>query len=279
MGIDCINVKENSSCKPYFTTIINNKSLASASKKNIYILAFLNKCIYKTPDTTSIISSNDENEYNFDINIENINHKFNNIQNRIWISNGHIKNINLKNISSNKFFSIVEMMDFINSSKIFDDTLILGNIINDSIQEYEAILNCYLSTSENDIKKEIQFYKTEYANTTFNCLDILNKLVKYCNLSNASLPFFSLSKNFNCDKWIKNHDICKLCCGYLRVCGFNCSGENEERRIGDDTYVLHLKPYSYLKEGNEKHLIDLTLRIYFKWDNFKIKIGYIGKHF
>jgi len=279
VGINNIYAKENKPCEPDLTRKIKNKTIVNSLKRNIYMLAFLNKCIYKSSDITVIISSCTDSECNLDINIDKMSHNFNNVQNRIWISNGYIKNTNVNNIQLSRFLSIKQVLKDIKENKIFGDTLTFADSINVSYEEYESMLHDIFSQCDANINRDIQYYKNEYANTVFDCLSILDKLVKYYNISGIPKTPVNMSKNFNCDKWIKNYEICKICNGYLRVCGFNCSGENEEREIGDESYVIHLKPYSYLKEGIEKHLVDLTLRIYFKWDNGKIKIGWIGKHF
>jgi hypothetical protein len=279
MGISKIDVKVNSPCEPDLAKDIKNTCLSDNLRKNIYKLAFLNKCVYKTSDITSIITTSNENKCNLDISIENIDHKFNNIQNRIWISKGLVKNKNLYEIKSEKFTSIREMLNKILSENIFDATLTFSNTVKNSIDEYENKLSELLDKTSGDIKKDIEFYKIEYSDTVYDCLCILEKLVQFSKEDSAPIFSLPLSKNFeDCEKWIRCNDICKMCRGYLRICGYNCSGENTKREYDGDLYVIHLKPYSENIESQEKHLVDLTLRIYFRWDNEKIKIGYIGRH-
>jgi hypothetical protein len=279
LDIDNIEVKVNNICNTDITKDIKSVSLSENLKKNICMLAFLNHCVYKTSDITTIITTSSENEFQLDVNVENVRHNFNNIQNRIWISKGFVKNIHIRNIKSYNFLSLRQVIENIESKKLFDNTLIFSKTINDSIDEYEGILFRLFEASGNETKNDIEYYRTEYSNIVFDCLDGLNKLVKFIKTNSILPPFQVISQDFSeCEKWIRDNEICKKCCCYLKLCGYNCSGENTKRKIGDDSYVIHLKPYSYNTEGKEKHLINLTLRIYFRWDDDKIQVGYIGKH-
>jgi hypothetical protein len=108
-------------------------------------------------------------------------------------------------------------------------------------------------------------------------LDNLGHLIK----SNNNQSYTNALSNYfiECEKFMRYNDICKMCGGYLRVCGFACNGEITPRKFNNDTYNIHLKPYSWERGTPEQHLVDRSLRIYFKWDGTKIKIGHIGEHF
>ena len=280
IGVDNLDVKINKPCVPDLKNEIKNDVIMENLNKNLCLLAFLNKYVYKSSDITSIITTSNEERFKLDINIENIKkHEFTNIPpSRIWISNGFVKNTNIKNIKTINYSSIRQVLKAIKSNNVFKDTIKFSNSVNESIEEYENILLDLTREGGKDIKKDIDFFITEYSNTLMNCLIVLDNLVKYYHATGVSEPPRAISKNFFC-RSVQNNDVCKICCGYLRLCGYACSGENTERVIGDDVYVIHLKPYTYSIEGNEKHLRDLTLRIYFKWDEDKIKVGWIGKHF
>jgi len=279
LDVNDIEVTENSICDIDIRNNFKSIFLFDNLKKNLYMLTFLNYCIYKSSDITTIITASNENGFNLDINVNNIIHKFNNIQNKIWISNGFVKNKHIKNIKYGNFLSLRQVFHTIESNRLFEGTLMFSKAIYDYIDEYESILTQLLETSKKNVKKDIEYYKTEYSNTIFDCLNGLDKLAKFIKINNILHPPQAISKNFfECEKWIKDNEICKRCCCYLRLCGYNCSGENTKRKIDDNYYIIHLKPYSYNIEGSEKHLADLTLRIYFRWDDDKIQVGYIGKH-
>jgi len=279
LDVNNIEVKENNICDTNIKNIIKSVPLFNNFKKNLYMLTFLNYCIYKSSDITTIITASSENEFKLNIDIKNVKHKFNNIQNKILISNGFVKNKQIKKINFGDFLSLRQVFNTIESNGLFTNTLVFNKTIYNYINEYEGILTRLFRTSEKNVKNDIKYYKIEYANIVLDCLAALDKLVKFIKTDSILQPPQAISQKFSeCEKWIRDNEICKKCCCYLRLCGYNCSGENTKREIDDNYYVIHLKPYSYNIEGKEKHLIDLTLRIYFRWDNDKIQVGYIGKH-
>ena len=259
----------------FCNTDIELNNLSEIFNKNLQLLAFINKCIYKTSDEiTGIISNKLETEYFINLETDKVKHQFNNMDVKIDISRILVRNYNIYNVVIGELKSLNDILDIINSEK-FESTLIFDYYnIKISIDDYEKHISMLAEEINNKVNKDLKYYKTEYSNSVYNCLCILDILVKYKQNTNVIIS----NKYDGCEKWIINNDICKKCCGYLRICGFDCSGENTVRNFDNDTYVIHLKPYSWNIESKEKHLVDLTLRIYFKWEKDKIKIGYIGKH-
>ena len=279
LDVNNIEVKENNICDTNIKNIIKSVPLFNNFKKNLYMLTFLNYCIYKSSDITTIITASNENEFKLDINVINVIHKFNNIQSKIWISKGLVKNKHIKNIKFGNFLSLRQVFNNIESNGLFANTLVFNKKIYDYMDEYEGILNRLFEASDEYVKNDIGYFKTEYLNIVFDCLHGLDKLAKFIETGSIIQPSQAISQNFSeCEDWIKENEICKKCCCYLRLCGYNCSGEKIKREIDNDLYVIHLKPYSWNEESKEKHLVELTLRIYFRWDDDKIKVGYIGKH-
>jgi len=124
--------------------------------------------------------------------------------------------------------------------------------------------------------------------TLYDHLDSLDKLVRYfkstkqipINKRRSILNKFERKNNDKSTCYLDKEIVCKKCSAFLRFCRYDCSGEKatEERTIDGKLFQIHLKPYEYGKDGPNKDIADLTLRIYFRWDDDKIQVGYIGKH-
>jgi hypothetical protein len=281
IGVDNISIKKDIFCVPDIAGGISNVNLADNLKKNIGILAFLNEKVYKSQDITKIITSNHEKECSVNISILDITHNFNNLERQnINISDCTILNNDVRNLKKCEFSSIDDALE--NARNNFKDTLEYSKNIYESIEEYEKILT-KLRNDNNDIEK-INKHKKEYPVIVYDCLYTLDKLVKYYKQNDKKHSPQPLSRNFNCNS-IGDNNICNKCRGYLRVCGYDCSDERKEdlnnekvkeaRTIDDQLFQIHLKPYS--KTEGAKYS-EKSLRIYFRWDTDKIKIGYIGKH-
>jgi len=277
IGIDDIEINEKISCIPN----ISNVCLAKTFNKNLGILAFLNDKIYKRTDITKIITNNYENEYNINVSIQKIKHNFNKLECQNIIITSCIINSNIKELKKRKFSSIDDTLK--NAKTDFKDTIEFSNKINESINEYEEILAKLRYDRNIDIEK-IDNYKLIYPVIVYDCFNTLDKLVKYYKFKNKQNLPEPISRKITCRN-ISTNDVCKKCCGYLKLCGFDCSDENEndlknvnainERTIDNKLYRIHLKPYSITRDTK---YADLTLRIYFRWDNDKIQVGWIGKH-
>ena len=282
IGIDDIDTKEKIFCIPDISNEISNVCLKDTLKRNISILAFLNNKIYKRQDITKIITNNYEEECRINLSIQKIKHNFNNIGDQnIEISNCTIINSNLQGLKKRGFSSINDALE--KAETDFKDTIEFSNKVDESIDEYEEILT-KLRNDRNNNNEKIDNQKRNYPVFVYDCLDVLDKLVKYSKLNINQISPHPISKKFVC-KEIGKNNICNKCCGYLRLCGFDCSDEKEddlknskainERTIDNKLYRIHLKPYS-ITQGTK--YADLTLRIYFRWDDDKIQVGYIGKH-
>jgi len=273
IGVDTITNGKNISCVPDIASSVN---LADNRKENIGILAFLNEKVYKCSDITKIITNNQEKECKVNISIQEIKHTFNNIEcQNINISNCTILNSGVRSLEKHEISSIDDALK--NAKNDFKDALGYGEQINDSICEYKKTLAELRSRSKTiDDIVNIDKHIKKYPIAVYDCLDILDKLVKYSKLNDKQNSLDPISRNFSdCEKWINGNDVCKICRGYVRLCGFDCSGEDTERQYDGETYIIHLKPYSKM-EGS--WYAEKSLRIYFRWDTDKIKIGYIGKH-
>jgi hypothetical protein len=261
------------------------KCLSKILLKNLSILSFLNQYVYKTQDVIGIITTNHEQESNLNINQLNLEHKFNkNIiqENVIGLNGNIIRKYYLNEIEQNNFESLIQLKESIEEDNSLMETLEFGEEVDIYINEYENILANYLEANDEGIKKDVECYKNEYLNIVYECICGLDKLVNFYNNRNEQ-DNGPISELFTCSDTIRKYDnqtTCNKCRGFLRICGFGCNGEITERFFGNERYNIHLKPYSWGEKEKNKHLFDLTLRIYFKWneDNNKIKIGYIGQH-
>jgi hypothetical protein len=272
---------QNCSYKPDLSNDVKNLNLAEKLKKNINILSFFNQYVFKTNDITKIITNSKEEESDIDIEISDIKHIFNNIPHQgIKIASGKVINCNLHSLNQRKFVSINEAIQ--ESAVNFNNTIEFSQSINNSINEYENDLTLLEEQFFGDKKEKIKTYIMEYPLIVYDSIAALDKLVKYHASNGGSNHPQAISKNFNC-RSIGKDDICSKCCGYLWLCGFECSGEGDlkhpraiqERTIDGQLFRIHLKPYKVM-EGTQR--AGLSLRIYFRWDTNKIKIGRIGRH-
>jgi hypothetical protein len=273
LGVDGIEVEESNRYTPDITKEISNTHLSDNLKKNISTLTFLNNKVYKNHNITRIITNAPENECTVEVSIQKIKHNFNNIEcHDIIISNCNIINCNLQTLKRHGFSSIDVALE--NAKNDFKDTIEYSDKINESITEYKNILAKLRSGSGIDGIVKIDNFKKEYPVIVYDCLDILDKLVKFYRVNGKPSNPQPLSKKIKCDLIGKNK-ICDKCCGYLRICGFDCSKENEKLIIDGKHYQIHLKPYTKMEGTNNS---EKSLRIYFSWDTDKIEVGYIGKH-
>jgi hypothetical protein len=282
IGVDDVSFKKDIFCVPDIASGISNINLVDNLKKNIGILIFLNEKVYKSSEITKIITNSQEKECKVSISIQEMKHNFNNVEcQNINISDCTILNSSVRCLKQREFSSINDALE--NARNDFKDTLEYSKKVDESIDEYEKILAKLRYDRNNNIEK-IDKHKKVYPVTVYDCLYTIDKLVKYYKQNDKQHPIQPLSKNFNCNS-IGENDICNKCRGYLRVCGYDCSDERKEdiknekvkeaRTIDDQLFQIHLKPYS--KTEGTKYS-EKSLRIYFRWDTDKIKIGYIGKH-
>jgi hypothetical protein len=275
IGLDDIEIKENQQFTSDIADENLNIRLVNNFRKNIFTLAFLNDQIYKNNNITKIITTNAENEYNVNVSIKIIKHNFDNIRcKNINISNCNVLNCNLKTLKRPNFISIDDALKF--AERDFKDTVEYSTEIYKSIDEYEEILAKLRADRHTDIDGivEIDNFKREYPFIVYDCINILDKLVKLNRPNEISNNPQHLSKHFICDSFDEN-EICNRCRGYLRLCGFSCAIENTILTIDGKPYQIHLRPYTKMK-GTK--YFEKSLRIYFRWDTDKIEIGYIGKH-
>jgi hypothetical protein len=264
IGIDNIKINENNSFTPDITNEIQDINFIDNLKKNICKLSFLNEQVYKNHNITKIITNCPEKKCNVNVSIQNIKHNFNNIGClNINISNCTIINHNLQTSVKRNFYSIDDALE--KAENEFKNTIEYNNNIYVSIDEYEKNLAGL---------KYIEGYKREYPTIVYDCLDILDKLVKFHKHNGEINNPNYLSENFLC-RSIGENEICNRCRGYLRLCGFDCSTEDEIRMFDGKPYKIHLKPYRKM-DGTKNS--EKSLRIYFRWDTDKIEVGYIGKH-
>jgi hypothetical protein len=282
IGIGDIEINDNNSYVPDFTNKIPNINFSENLKKNICKLAFLNDKIYKGNDITQVITNKHEKECNVNIFIKKINHNFNNIDcQNIEISDCTILNNNIMSLEKYNFISINDVLAKVGD--VFHDTIMYNNKIYESISEYENKLKKLRAEKYIDLEK-IDNYRNEYPFVVFNCLDVLDKLVKFHRLNSKINDLKPLSKNFKC-RSIGENEICNKCRGYLRICGLDCVDEYDyqltnleeirKRTIDGKLYQNHLRLYTVMRTGVYEYL---TLRIYFRWDTDKIEIGYLGNH-
>ena len=272
-GIDDIDIKKDAIYTPDIASEVYDKNIAENLKKNICKLAFLNEKIYLDQSITKIIIGNSGKECKVNIVIQKIMHNFNNIGYQdIKIIDNTVLISTFQNLKKRIFLCIDDALE--NAENDFNKTIEFSENIYKSIDEYKDILAEIRSNTDIDGILKIDNFKNEYPFMVYSSLDILNKLVKFYEKSNKSDSIYPLSKNFNCKK-IGENEICTKCRGYLRICGFDCSDENKERIFDNQLYKIHIKPYTVMSGGKYEKL---SLRIYFRWDKDKIKIGYIGKH-
>ena len=272
VGIEDIKIKESS---------LNE--LSEILQKNISKLAFLNGIIYLNSDITKMLSTSRNKEYIVNVFIESISHKFNNVlDHNINIESIKVINNNLQNLKFRVFPSIDNALECAVAD--FGSTIILNENIYDSIDEYEEVIAELRAKKSISIEK-VDHFKIEYPFMVYNCLDILDKVVKFYKNDIVSEKISPISKFYPsskigdmkiCNK-IETNSICKKCRGFIRICGFDCSDEHDsDVRIFDNKkYRNHIKPYTEMISGKYEKL---SLRIYFRWDTDKIEVGYIGKH-
>jgi len=277
IGIDEIEIEEDFICNPDITKEICNIHITDNLKKNICRLAFLNNKIFLDNNITKIITGHPEKECKVNILITKIKHNFNNIEQlNINILNSTVQNHNLKILDKCDFSSIDEALN--NAERDFKETVEYNKNIYSSIKKYKEGLSELRSNVNIDILK-VDNFKKEYPYMVYRSIDILNKLVKYYGKRGRLNPLRPLSERFHCST-IGVNEICNKCCGFLRICGFDCSDEKDsdiknEHMIDEKLYRIHLKTYTIMETGKYENL---ALRIYFRWDSDKIEIGYIGKH-
>ena len=284
LGIKYIEASENNPSAQDELTETNKISSPGIINKSIFILAFLNKFVLKQNDITKIMTDN-INIYNLNLkfSIKNIKHNFNNIA----VSNCNIINQNLKEYEPLNFDSIEKVLDICNTK--FGETLeFLESNVSNSINIYKNILKKmkkkYITNMDYEYLDTINAIEKNYPSLIYNCMEGLDKLVKYYNSCDKPRPELPISNIFKC-RTIGNESICNKCLGYLRLCGYDCSPESEddlkdskvieERTFDGQLYTIHLKPYTFSIKSKYE---EASIRIYFTWDSEKIKIGYIGKH-
>ena len=280
-----------------YTPGVEKNNVLPSSKsfeKKMLFLAFLNRHIYYDSRANRIIMRDEisGNRTSLTANVKNISHQFiiDEIpKNNFVINEQAIEICKLDEYNIRKSFSTIEKT-FSQAKKEFSNTLDFINTADKSIEEYTKTMECIKNKKfDAKIKLKIDKHITECPNTLYDHLDSLDMLVKYYNFTKMSndMPInkrkpimekYIKIKNNKDTCYLENESICKKCCAFLAFCGYDCSGEKQEKIIDGKKFRIHLKPYSYNKEGENKLIADLTLRIYFRWDNEKIQVGYIGKH-
>jgi hypothetical protein len=290
MKINDIIIESTPICEPDIENISNELFSLNLFKRKVIFLAFLNRYIYLNGETNKMLSYPElpNNEINITTKANKVTHQF--IIDDVPIT--HFT-IDKQVVNICKFDTIIQRIQFdtieqayLKAKKDFFGTLDFYNKVNESIKSYCKTMHILLKNMPNNLKLVNHIKECPY--TLYDHLDSLDKLVKYYKSTrkisiNKRKPILNkFIKKYN-DKstcYLENEIVCKKCSAFLKFCRYDCSGEKttKERLIDDKLFQIHLKPYEYGKDGNNKDLADLTLRIYFRWDNDKIQIGYIGKH-
>jgi hypothetical protein len=293
MNINNINIGNIPIYEPDIENISYNASILNLFKKKILLLAFLNKYIYLNSGINKLLCYPEipHNELKLTVEVNEVTHQF--LTDEIPKTNFVIDK---QTIYSCKFDnSTIQRKNFdtidqayLKAKEDFCETLVFSIKVKESIENYNDTMS-KLSKLMPDNPK-IQNHVRECPYTLYDHLDSLDKLVNYyrntrqipINKREPILNKFKI-KNKDNDKstcYSKKELVCRKCSAFLRFCRYDCSGETatEGRIIDGKLYQIHLKQYKYGKNGPNKDIADLTLRIYFRWDDDKIQVGYIGKH-
>ena len=291
MNIKDINTESNPICEPDIDNISYDTSYLNLFKKKIILHAFLNHYVYLDNEINKLLSYPEvpDKEIKITAKVNEVTHQFvtDEIPKTKFIMNK--QPVNFCRFDN----SIIQrkQLDTINQAYLkakndFFETLYFSNNVNDSIEIYNKTM-LELSKLYPD-KLIIMKHIKECPYTLYDHLDSLDKLVKYYRNTkqipiNKRKPISNKFISKDNDKstcYLNKKNVCKKCSAFLRFCRYDCSGETatEERIIDGKLFQIHLKPYVYGKDGTNKDIADLTLRIYFRWDNDKIQVGYIGKH-
>jgi len=291
INLNNINIGSEPTYEPCIENISYDISYSNLFKRKMILHAFLNHYVYLNNEINKMLSYPElpNNEIKITAKINEIKHQF--ITNEIPKTKFIIdkQSVNFckfdNSIIQRKQFDTIEQA-FIKAKDNFSETLNFSNNVNDSIEKYK---NTMLELSklypyETIIKNHIK----ECPYTLYDHLDSLDKLVKYYK-STKNIPIkkrkpilikFIRKYKDKSTCYMENETVCKKCSAFLRFCRYDCSGEaaTEERTFDGKLFQIHLKPYEYGKDGSNKNISELTLRIYFRWDDDKIQVGYIGKH-
>ena len=282
-----IEVINDIECEPP----INNLSFLKDYNKKLAIHAFLNRYIYRDSGINKIVLNQEmsSNKIKLNANISNITHQFliDDIpKTRFIINEQAIEFCRFEENFLRKQYSTIEDA-FFQARIDFCNTLDFLDSVEKNIKDYQQTMNDLKEQCFDCEKyKKIADHMKECPNTLYDHLDSLDKLVKYYK-DTKDVPINKRRPIM--EKYIQKYDdkstcykekkpICRKCCAFLRLCRFRCSGEKKENMFGGKKFNIHLKPYSYGTERNNKDIAALTLRIYFRWDTENIQIGYIGKH-
>ena len=290
VNINDLNIGSNPIYEPCIGNISYDTAYLNLLNKKMILHAFLNHYVYLNNGINKLLIYPDvpDKEIKITARINEITHQFsmNEIPRNHFLINKQIvefykfNNINNRNI----FDSIDQALQ--KAKENFSETLFFSSEVNESIKKYkETMFELLRLMPSNSI---ILNHIDECPYTLYDHLDSLDKLVKYYK-STKQIPINKRKPISN--KYVKKYNdrdtcysdkeiVCKKCSAFLRFCRYDCSGETstEERIIDGKLFQIHLKPYEYGKNGCNKDIADLTLRIYFRWDDDKIQVGYIGKH-
>jgi hypothetical protein len=290
MKINDINIENTPIYEHDIESLSYDTSFLKLFKKKMVYLAFLNHYIYLNSGINKILNHPEipNDEIKITAKINEVTHQF--LIDEIpkipfTIDRQKIDFCKLDNIIRRGQFDTIEQA-YLQAKKDFSETLVFNNNVNENIENYHKSMLILLKNMPNNSK--ILKHKKECPYTLYDHLDSLDRLVKYFR-STKPIPINKRRPILN--KFIKKHNdkgtcyldneiVCKRCSAFLRLCRYDCSGETatKERCIDGKLYQIHLKPYEYGINGINKDIADLTLRIYFRWDNDKIQVGYIGKH-
>ena len=293
MELSNIEIEDNLVLEPNVDAISYNGSNSELFKRKLLLQAFLNQYIFLDNEMLKMIVKPDiyNNEIKITASVKNVKHEFliEDIPKPPFKFNElSVIFIELDKANLIKQFETMEEALF-QAEADFGGTLNFTDykhIIDMSIADYsETVDDMYKKSIR--FKREINVHRKNCPNKLYDHLDSLNKLVKRNKLLKERNigkgdPMMEAYRNYYDDenkKYIgcyeENEQVCRRCCAFLRICRYNCSPEARPKRIGNELFSTHLKPY---RRGKDKELAGLSLSIYFRWDSDKIKIGYIGKH-
>jgi hypothetical protein len=283
---------------------IINEALRNNLKKNISIIAALNKNVYKNNEIHKIILSNnvtsknmqitgrynivmkwgldrdeDMNEYPYDYKIKNFPY-----DNEIKINAQNVMISTLDTII-NENFNIPLWQEVIN--KPFRH-ITFGPEVEDSIKQYVALL---VVNQKEGKEKLIEKWMYEFPNILYSNLKALDNFL--CVMDGTSITKIYSDHRYNDCK--QDCELFSECGSHIRLFGVNCINETKNQKNNpnnpfvekdrtrknnqgsDNPFWIHLRPKNRYCDDP---LWFLTLRIHFRWirSDKKIEIGWIGRH-
>jgi hypothetical protein len=297
---------------------IQNKELRKNLKKNLTIIATLNKYIYKNNESHKIVFSNNSTlnilpiTARFDIEMKKVTYQNKNGETKSFVH--RIKNIPLKNVSINEQnvnISTIELLmhekihynnwedAYNNAQNDFKNCLTFGNECKIGIEQYINKIKNERGHCKEDEIKMIDKWLNEFPDTLYENLKALNNFIEQIDLK-INNPVNS-GERYHCRNTCDLYDFCS---SYIRFFGVDCVDEtvyhkgvpNQKGECLEKLEIEKIKK-DRTKENSkgeksiywlhlrpqtisyDSSLSFLTLRIYFKrFDLKKIEIGWIGRH-